>query len=73
MSILAWNCRGIGRARTVQDLVCMVQTHCPENSLPSGDEAKSKRCEKPNMEIRSATLLCSEWKGEGRWHCAVMG
>ncbi|PNT67748.1 hypothetical protein BRADI_3g31534v3 [Brachypodium distachyon] len=27
MCLLSWNCRGLGQARKVQELVCIVQTH----------------------------------------------
>jgi hypothetical protein len=30
MRILAWNYRGLGRPRTVQELVRLVRTHCPK-------------------------------------------
>lgn len=30
MNILSWNCRGAGRPRTVQELVCLVQTNKPK-------------------------------------------
>ena len=30
MNVLAWNCRGVGNARTVQDLAVLVQQHSPK-------------------------------------------
>ncbi|PNT74307.1 hypothetical protein BRADI_1g12314v3, partial [Brachypodium distachyon] len=29
MIVFAWNCRGLGQSRTVQELVRLVRTHCP--------------------------------------------
>jgi len=67
MNCLSWNCRRLGRSRTVQDLVRLVRTHSPKlvflsETRRSEDQVKNLRC---RLGLRHCLTIKGEGKGGG--------
>lgn len=75
MNILSWNCRGSGRPRTVQDLVCLVQTHKPKLVFLSETHQNTERvCGlKWRLGLRNCVAVPGEGTGEGGWTSPLLG
>jgi hypothetical protein len=64
MSTLAWNPRGLGQPRTVQELVCLVQTHKP--SLVFISETRQSKDRVKNLRFRLGMKECCHVPGVGK-------
>lgn len=64
MSILSWNCRGLGQPQTVQELVCLVHTHKPNIIFHS----ETRQCKEKVKAIRWRIGLkhCQTHDGKGK-------
>ena len=64
MNILSWNCRGVGRSRTVQELVRLVQTYNPKIVFLS----ETRQCDERvrNLKWRLGLRNCLTAKGVGK-------
>lgn len=64
MTTLGWNSRGVGRPATVQDLVCLVQTHKP--SLVFICETRQSKERVENLRFRIGMKHCFQAKDDGK-------
>ena len=64
MNILSWNCRGVGRSRTVQELVRLVRTYNPKIVFLS----ETRQCDERvrNLKWRLGLRNCLTAKGVGK-------
>ena len=64
MNILSWNCRGVGRSRTVQELVRLVRTYNPKIVFLS----ETRQCDERvcNLKWRLGLRNCLTSKGDGK-------
>ena len=63
MNLLCWNCRGVGRSRTVQELVRLVRTHNPKIVFLSETRQSDERVK--NLRWRLGLKNCLTVKKEG--------
>ncbi|PNT70987.1 hypothetical protein BRADI_2g20947v3 [Brachypodium distachyon] len=83
MMILAWNCRGLGRPRTVQDLVRMVHVHQPKIVFLCKTRQKKNVVEslRWRLGLKNVITVCNDTKGGGlalfwddsiQWRCTFV-
>lgn len=64
MTILSWNCRGLGQPQTVQELVCLVHTYKPKLVFVSETRQKNKYVS--NLRWRLGLKHCITQDGVGK-------
>lgn len=64
MTIISWNCRGLGQAPTVQELVCLVHTYRP--SLVFISETRSSEDYVNKLRSRLGLKFCISHVGKGK-------
>nr|TKW09857.1 hypothetical protein SEVIR_6G128700v2 [Setaria viridis] len=67
MNILSWNCQGLRRSQTVQELVCLVRIHSPKivflsKTRQSDDWVRNLRW---RLELQNCLTIKGEGKGGG--------
>ena len=65
MTIISWNCRGLGQPRTVQELVCLVHTHRPKIVFLSETRQCKEKVKAINWRIGLKHCLTHDGKGKG--------
>jgi hypothetical protein len=64
MTLLSWNCRGLGQPRTVQELVCLVHTYKPKLVFLSETRQNNKYVK--NLKWRLGLCHCITQPGIGK-------
>lgn len=65
MNALAWNCRGLGQARTVQELVRLVRNFCPKVVFLSETRQSNERVSKLRWRLGLKNFLTMKGDGSG--------
>lgn len=65
MTILCWNCRGIGQPRTVQDLCRLVSVHHPKLVFLCETRQKQEKVESLRWRLGLKNVLCHSEQGKG--------
>jgi hypothetical protein len=65
MSILCWNCRGLGQPRTVQELVRLVHTLSPKIVFISETRQQSNRVRNIKGRLASDNCFLVDGRGKG--------
>ncbi|PNT69987.1 hypothetical protein BRADI_2g04043v3 [Brachypodium distachyon] len=65
MTILCWNCRGIGQPRTVQDLVCLVGVHRPKLLFLCETKQRKEKVESLKWRLGLKNVIVHSEQGKG--------
>jgi len=65
MNLLCWNCRGVGRSRTVQELVRLVRTHNPKIVFLSETRQSDERVKNLRWHLGLKNCLTVKKEGTG--------